>query len=158
MYVAADGSLLPVGDRVQTTSYLSLFITIDPPLRVVFYGSFGGMPLRVLMCLSQNPQSDISTDSAEDPALLAYARHWVEAQEFKFPSRSFRCVAQDINGMEVLITRYVAPQTPPRQIVDVEDIQANLSSCVNFIYLKHVPNFLNFFWQVQPEPSPGAAA
>ncbi|XP_065840222.1 coiled-coil and C2 domain-containing protein 2A-like [Oscarella lobularis] len=87
----------------HSQTFLSLFITIEPPLP----------PL---------PTLREQYDSNEDPRLLRTARAWSDALERKFKKRRIQMTVMDINIKTVFITRYVRSQNPP------EGILANVES------------------------------
>ncbi|XP_062506752.1 coiled-coil and C2 domain-containing protein 2A-like [Corticium candelabrum] len=79
-------------------TFLSLFITIEPPLPPL-------PPLRG------------EFDSNEDPKLLRNGQLWEESFSETFKRREIQTTAVDINGKRVFITRYISPQKPPDEVL-----------------------------------------
>lgn len=92
-------AMLSYVHNLTTTSgrpkaFLSLYLSAIPPLEI------------------ESPTS-VPTESYEDPQLIAYGKHWAEQITRAFPERVVYPLAQDIEGMSVIITRYVHLQHPP---------------------------------------------
>lgn len=85
----------------STESYLSLFVTLDPPMPKV-------------------PEQLINFETTEDIALVNRATAWTDSLRQAFPGRSVRATAPDINGLTVLVTRYIHHQYPPADLVKCE--------------------------------------
>jgi coiled-coil and C2 domain-containing protein 2A len=94
-------------------SYLSVFITIDPPLQVLRRD----IPIR---------------ESTEDPMVLMYNERWqAECQKF-YPNRDYNAITLDINSRAVFIPKYIIPQTIPQ-----------LKSVANSSQMKQLARFVS---------------
>lgn len=105
--------------QIVQDTYLSIFVTLDPPLRVI-------------------PPGVLRFDSDEEQRLLRYSRYWVEMLSGKFPQRNFQATTQDIHGMTVFITRYIRDQTPPEGLVDTsgpEGVQVSMRRVARYVSL-----------------------
>ncbi|XP_069126927.1 coiled-coil and C2 domain-containing protein 2A-like isoform X2 [Argopecten irradians] len=86
-----------IGSKEENT-YLSLFITIEPPLSP-----------------AEPMKERFSTNEAED--LLQYAEKWQTELEEKFPKREFKTTVVNVNGKSVFITRYFKELKPPEELL-----------------------------------------
>ncbi len=85
------------GEIDQT--YLTMFITIEPPLQPA------------------EPAKE-KFDSNEDEKLLQAAEAWQKDVSSKFPKREYKTTVVDINGKSVFITRYFKPLKPPEELIN----------------------------------------
>ncbi len=86
----------------RESSYITLFITIEPQLLVpeMFRESY---------------------DSIENIQLLDKVVEWALAFSRKFPTREFRPTVMNTEGKSVIMTRYFKPLKPPEELVDAEN-------------------------------------
>jgi coiled-coil and C2 domain-containing protein 2A len=86
----------------RESSYITLFITIEPQLLVpeMFRESY---------------------DSIENIQLLDKVVEWTLAFSRKFPTREFRPTVMNTEGKSVIMTRYFKPLKPPEELVDAEN-------------------------------------
>ncbi len=95
-------------------TYLRLFITLDPPLRIP-------------------PAVSATVGSMEDDHLLAYAARWAEGVErVRGGAKVLTCVS-DIKSVKVFVTRYVHPQAPPVDLVDAEQPNLTMARLARFV-------------------------
>ncbi|XP_046545533.1 LOW QUALITY PROTEIN: coiled-coil and C2 domain-containing protein 2A-like [Haliotis rubra] len=83
--------------RGEGNTYLSLFITIEPPL---------------------NPPEPMKEkfSTNEDEKLMQHAETWQEELNKKYPRRQYKTTVVDVNGKSVFITRYFKSLKPPDDI------------------------------------------
>ena len=98
------GQLLPVGERITVESYLSVFLTINPPFRV--------LPVELIM-----------NEHLETPSLVFYAKQWVLTHTKLFPTRLFHVLVNNIHGKTLLCTRFIRGQPPP--VLQLGEIAGN---------------------------------
>ncbi len=86
----------------RESSYITLFITIEPQLLVpeMFRESY---------------------DSIENIQLLDKVVEWALSFSRKFPTREFRPTVMNTEGKSVIMTRYFKPLKPPEELVDAEN-------------------------------------
>ncbi|XP_067678650.1 coiled-coil and C2 domain-containing protein 2A-like [Haliotis asinina] len=84
--------------RGEGNTYLSLFITIEPPL---------------------NPPEPMKEkfSTNEDEKLMQHAETWQEELNKKYPRRQYKTTVVDVNGKSVFITRYFKSLKPPDDII-----------------------------------------
>ncbi|XP_071836357.1 coiled-coil and C2 domain-containing protein 2A-like [Apostichopus japonicus] len=101
---------------VSNATYLSLFITIEPPLT------------------TPDPQKE-KVESREDEKLLAFAENFTLQVLKKFPKREVKTTVVDINGTSVFITRYFRPLKPPEALLGSEPSQTtkNVAKFVSLV-------------------------
>ncbi|XP_033097939.1 coiled-coil and C2 domain-containing protein 2A-like isoform X1 [Anneissia japonica] len=116
--VQAPSSLLGYerGPESSGRTYLSMFITIEPPLAPV-------EPTREKF------------DSKEDEKLLAYADNFVIEIKKKFPKREVITTVMDINGKSVFVTRYFRPLTPPPKVLEGDNKFTTMERVARFVSL-----------------------
>ncbi|XP_038057381.1 coiled-coil and C2 domain-containing protein 2A-like isoform X2 [Patiria miniata] len=93
-----DRSSENVNPGSANATYLTLFITIEPPL-------------------TSPEKLKEKFDSNEDDKLLAYAESYQTESLAKFPKRELVTTVMDINGKAVFITRYFRPIKPPDEVL-----------------------------------------
>ena len=91
-------SVMSIGAPADKDSYLTIFITVEPPLA------------------PQPPLREIF-DSNEDVGLIRATAAWEMLFKENFPSRSVTNLVTDVNGKSVFITRFITPQNPPAVLV-----------------------------------------
>jgi len=74
------------------------------------------------------PEQVINFETTEDLPLVNRARSWTDQLQQAFPDRSFCTAAADINGLTVLITRYIHHQYPPGSLVATDSVDNVLLS------------------------------
>ena len=84
--------------HTDKTSYLTIFITVEPPL-------------------APHPALREVFDTNEEPRLIRAAAAWELLYNGEHGSRSVRSLVTDVNGKSVFITRYIGPQNPPNELV-----------------------------------------
>ncbi|XP_078612714.1 coiled-coil and C2 domain-containing protein 2A-like isoform X1 [Branchiostoma floridae x Branchiostoma japonicum] len=110
-----EGLDLQMGGNEHT--YLTLFITIEPPLT----------PLEPLK---------EKFDSQEDEKLLFQAEKWQGEVEKRFPKRNISTTVTDINGKSVFVTRFIQPLRPPDELIDSNaDTRQNSERVARFVSL-----------------------
>ncbi|XP_071964631.1 coiled-coil and C2 domain-containing protein 2A-like isoform X2 [Antedon mediterranea] len=116
--VQAPTSLLGYerGQHTLGRTYLSMFITIEPPLAPV-------EPTREKF------------DSKEDEKLLAYADNFVVEFKKKFPKREVITTVMDINGKSVFVTRYFRPLAPPTKVLEGDNKFTPMERVARFVSL-----------------------
>ncbi|XP_072045143.1 coiled-coil and C2 domain-containing protein 2A-like isoform X2 [Amphiura filiformis] len=100
------------GGNQTNATYISVFITIEPPL---------------------SPPEPLKEkfDSNEDEKLLSYAENYQTSLSVKFPKREVTTSVMDINGKSVFVTRYFRPIKPPAILI--EDGNNSLKVAVSII-------------------------
>ena len=91
-------SAMSIGAPADKDSYLTIFITVEPPLA------------------PQPPLREIF-DSNEELGLIRATAAWETLFKERFPTRSAQNLVTDVNGKSVFITRYITPQNPPAELV-----------------------------------------
>ncbi|XP_043210658.1 coiled-coil and C2 domain-containing protein 2A-like [Amphibalanus amphitrite] len=128
--VTARGTLfhltesLPTG---QTGTYVTVFITLEPPVNVP-------------------PTVQEHLESMETEKLLSHCELWTRAFRRDYPGRRVRCTVLDVTGRSALVCRYIRPLRPPDALLAAcsnEEDQALLIA--RFVSL--IPNVsdVNFF-------------
>ncbi|EDV23074.1 uncharacterized protein TRIADDRAFT_28071 [Trichoplax adhaerens] len=119
--VESGQALLDVGKGSRSQTYLSMFVTIEPPL---------APPPSIKEKVSL-------FDSKEDIKLLKYSQTWLNEFESKFSNREINILVTDINGMSVFVTRYITPQNPPVEVYQegVEPTLENSETVARFVSL-----------------------
>ncbi|KAI8501504.1 Coiled-coil and C2 domain-containing protein 2A [Branchiostoma belcheri] len=111
----SEGLDLQMGGNEHT--YLTLFITIEPPLT----------PLEPLK---------EKFDSQEDEKLLFQAEKWQGEIEKRFPKRNISTTVTNINGKSVFVTRFIQPLRPPDELIDSNaDTRQNSERVARFVSL-----------------------
>ena len=110
------------GNDAGFRSYLSVFITINPPLQI----------------LSKNIPIH---DSTEDELIILYNDRWQKECLAMFPNREFNAITLDINSRAVFISKYILPQTPPN-LPGSGDIMKQLARFVSMI--PNTPDAVSF--------------
>jgi hypothetical protein len=96
-------------------TYLRVFVTLDPPLRLP-------------------PPVSVAINSIEDPALLAYATHWVTDLQARGPSGAALFVTvNDINGVCMCVTRFIHSQAPPAELLDADHVTVSMARVARFV-------------------------
>ncbi|KAL8612721.1 hypothetical protein ACOMHN_025372 [Nucella lapillus] len=91
---------MPIGQRDDST-YLSLFITIEPPL------------------IQPEPVRE-RFDTNEDEKLMQYAERWQGELQAMHPRRHYKTSVIDVNGKNVFLTRYFKALKPPTEITEAD--------------------------------------
>lgn len=105
-----EGLEAPIG-QTEDNTYLSLFITIEPPL------------------LQPEPMRE-RFDTNEDEKLMQFVERWQSELEAKFPKRHIKTSVIDVNGKNVFLTRYFKALKPPPEVTEktTEDLQSEFAA------------------------------
>lgn len=113
-----DDVTLNMEQPFRESSYITLFITIEPQLLIpeMFRESY---------------------DSIENIVLLDHIVAWSVALNKKFPKREFRPTVMNTEGKSVIITRYFKALKPPPELIDEGNEQSNktINNIVRFVSL-----------------------
>ncbi len=101
-------------DEEQAHTYLRVFLTMDPPLRIL-------------------PPTVLAEKSLEDDAMLAFCAHWEADLRAINNENIFRATAQDINATTMLVTRFICPQQPPPELIDPADVGKSMKRLARFV-------------------------
>lgn len=88
----------------EENTYLSVFMTIEPPLQPP-------EPMRERFA------------TTEDEKLLQYADNWEKTLNAKFSDREYKTTVIDVNGKTVFVTRYFKALEPPPDIFGSSDTE-----------------------------------
>lgn len=110
------------GNDAGFRSYLSVFITINPPLQILAKN----IPIH---------------DSTENELIILYNDRWQKECLAMFPNRDFNAITLDINSRAVFISKYILPQTPPN-LPGSGDIKKQLARFVSMI--PNTPDAVSF--------------
>ncbi|OQR72459.1 hypothetical protein BIW11_01302 [Tropilaelaps mercedesae] len=107
----------PTSGELSNFILLSLFITIEPPLQ---------LPRTIYEKLP----------SGEPDEIFSKASKFQEDMGNKFPNREIRCLTACIEGKMVLVTRFVHPIMPPRDLLfDTDPLQTKMERLARFVSL-----------------------
>ena len=112
-------SAMSISQNTDKDSYLSIFITVEPPL-------------------APQPSLNEIFDTNEEVRLIRLSAVWEAELNQKFPTRKKKNLMTDVNGKSVFITRYITPQNPPLPIIP-EDKAARLTLPA----MQHVAKFVS---------------
>jgi coiled-coil and C2 domain-containing protein 2A len=113
-----DDASLNMEQPFRDSSYITLFITIEPQLMVPEYFRE-------------------SYDTIENTDLLDKIVNWSTAFTKSFPSREFKPTVMNTEGKSVIITRYFKPLKPPAELIsdDNKASEKTISNIVRFVSL-----------------------
>ncbi|XP_022701750.1 coiled-coil and C2 domain-containing protein 2A-like [Varroa jacobsoni] len=107
----------PTNGEQSNFILLSLFITIEPPLQ---------LPKMILERLP----------SGEPEEIFVKASKFQNEINAKFPNREVRCLTANIEGKMVLMTRFINPIIPPRDLLfDTDPLQIKMERLARFVSL-----------------------
>ena len=92
---------------IKEKTRIQLFVTIEPQLQPA-------------------PPMPEKFETNESDVLLHNAQLWLSAARAKFPTRTYKAMASDLDGKKIFVTRYIRPQNPPEELIlenDIPEIQ-----------------------------------
>jgi len=113
-------------DEAESSTYLKLSIALDPPLHI------------------QGDDASLSASSKEDESVITHCRKWAKQLRSNYQTASNRIVsvlAQDNQGYEWLITRFLRCQNPPVEMNSVHEC-AYFVSLFPVIERRSIPKIL----------------
>lgn len=90
-------------NTIQDKTRIQLFVTIEPQLQPA-------------------PPMPEKFETNESDALLHNAQLWLSAVRSKYPKRTYKVMASDLDGKKIFVTRYIRPQNPPDELILENDI------------------------------------
>ena len=90
-------------NTIQDKTRIQLFVTIEPQLQPA-------------------PPMPEKFETNESDALLHNAQLWLSAVRSKYPKRTYKVMASDLDGKKIFVTRYIRPQNPPEELILENDI------------------------------------
>lgn len=105
-YTSDDASEGDIGSTKEGKTYLSLFITMEPPVS------------------PPEPMKEKFVTN-ESEKLLQYAENWQNQLESKFPRREFKTTVVDVNGKSVFVTRFFKGLKPPDELIKQDTFETS---------------------------------